>query len=208
MTCSPKSEHQAPGRSKIDDASPYDAKADGRLRHVRVLDAVPVAGENMAISQLPPVRRIALVDDDTQYIRMVERVLFGERTEVVPITTLDIEEAVEIVAGGEFSLVVIDIMMYGNAAGFDVVEQLRRREPTRHVPIVIASGAQREIGRRVDFLREHNCTVLLKPFDPEELIASVRSADEGAGGGTPLKFPSAIPANVRALRPHGGTQPA
>jgi DNA-binding response OmpR family regulator len=128
-------------------------------------------------SQLPYVRRIALVDDDIRFIRMVERVLFGERTEIVPITTLDLAEATDIIADGGFSLVFIDIMMYGHAAGFELVEQLRRREPTASIPLVITSGAQREIGRRVEFLRQHDCSVLLKPFEPEELLAKVRSAD-------------------------------
>lgn len=160
----------------------------------------------MAMSQLPPVRRIALIDDDIMFIRMVERVLFGERTELVPITTLDICEAADIVAEGGFSLVLIDIMMYGHAAGFDLVQELRRREATATVPIVVTSGEHREIGRHVDFLRQHDCTVLRKPFEPEELVARVRSLD----GEPPrtLEFPATVPTNVRPLHPQEGAQPA
>jgi DNA-binding response OmpR family regulator len=161
----------------------------------------------MAISKLPPLHRIALIDDDILFIRMVERVLFGERTDVVPITTLDATEAVDIVATGDFSLAMIDVMMYGQAAGFDLVERLRARESTASMPILITSGAQREIGRRVDFLREHDCTVLLKPFEPEELVNRVRgfSLPEQPA---PIAFPTAVPPNVRPLRPQGGAQPA
>lgn len=160
----------------------------------------------MAISQLPPVRRIALIDDDIMFIRLVERILFGERTELVPITTLDIREAADIVAEGDFSLVLIDIMMYGHAAGFELVEALRSREATAAVPIVVTSGAHREIGRRVDFLRQHDCTVLRKPFEPEELVARVRSTD--AAPARPLTFPAPVPTNVRPMHPQGGAQPA
>jgi DNA-binding response OmpR family regulator len=161
----------------------------------------------MAISKLPPLQRIALIDDDILFIRMVERVLFGERTDVVPITTLDPEEAVEIIATGDFSLALIDVMMYGHAAGFDLVERLRAHDATASMPIVITSGAQREIGRRVDFLQEHNCSVLLKPFEPEELVSRVRSfalPDQAK----PISFPAAVPPNVRPFRPQGGAQPA
>jgi len=48
------------------------------------------------------------------------------------------------------------------------------------LPIIVASGARREIGRRVEFLQAHRCTVLLKPFGADELIAKVHSI-EGFG---------------------------
>jgi DNA-binding response OmpR family regulator len=161
----------------------------------------------MAISKLPPLHRIALIDDDILFIRMVERVLFGERTDVVPITTLDADEAVEIISSGGFSLALIDVMMYGHAAGFDLVERLRACEATAAMPIVITSGAQREIGRRVDFLREYDCTVLLKPFEPEELVSRVRSFAQTEQP-VPITFPAPVPPNVHPLRPQGGAQPA
>lgn len=135
---------------------------------------------------MPCTQRIAILDDDIRFIRMVERVLLGERICASPITTLDQDEAVEIVAAGGFSLALIDIMMYGQAAGFQMIERLRAHSGTETLPLLVASGARRELGRRVDFLQRHNVGVLLKPFEPEDLLARVRAA----GGDVPQRTPA------------------
>ena len=127
-------------------------------------------------AHLPPTyeEHIAVLDDDIRFIRMVERVLASERIGTVPITTIDLEEAVRIVGEGRFAAVLVDIMMYGNAAGFDLIEKLRATPATASVRVVVVSGARRELGRRVDFLRAHQCAVLPKPFEPDELLAKLR----------------------------------
>ena len=41
-------------------------------------------------------KRVAVLDDDIKFIRLVERVLRQEHIDVLPITTLDLDEAVTI----------------------------------------------------------------------------------------------------------------
>jgi DNA-binding response OmpR family regulator len=121
-------------------------------------------------------RSVAVLDDDVRFIRMVERVLNMEDIGVQPITTIDLDEAERVVAETGCFAALVDIMMYDNASGFDLVERLRRNPATQAMPLIITSGAKRELARRVDFLREHHCAVLLKPFAPEQLVAQVRAA--------------------------------
>lgn len=156
---------------------------------------------------LPPTYEdhIAVLDDDIRFIRMVERVLAIERIGTVPITTIDLDEAVRIVGEGGFSAVLVDIMMYGYAAGFDLIEKLRSTPATAALRLVVVSGARRELGRRIDFLRSHNCAVLLKPFEPDELIAKLRGAE----------IPAAVPAEpahaepiAAPVIPHAAEMPA
>lgn len=119
-------------------------------------------------------RCVAILDDDIRFIRMVERVLDGEDISIEPITTVDLEEAVRVLAQSRCEMAIVDIFMYGNAAGFTLIEMLRAEPATAALPILVASGARREIGKRVAFLQQHNCDVLLKPFGIDELIDKVR----------------------------------
>lgn len=122
----------------------------------------------------PPRAVVAVLDDDIRFIRMVERVLREENIAVHPVTTLDLDEAVAVVAAERCDLALVDVFMYDNAAGFDLVERLRACPATSRLPLVVSSGARREVARRIEFLREHQCALLLKPFTPDELIATVR----------------------------------
>jgi CheY-like chemotaxis protein len=124
--------------------------------------------------------RIAVLDDDTQFIRLVERVLRDERVEVQPVTTLDLDEAVRVVSESNSAAALVDVYMYGSAQGFELVERLRSDPATERLAIIVTSGAHREIGKKAGFLNEHRCSVLLKPFDNSDLISRVRQAIDGA----------------------------
>lgn len=117
---------------------------------------------------------VAVIDDDLPFIRMVERGLATEGIRIHPITTMDIDEAVRVVESAGCQAAFVDVFMYGDALGFALVERLRANAPTSTLPIVITSGARREIGRQVEFLQRHRCSVLLKPFGLGDLLAYVQ----------------------------------
>jgi CheY-like chemotaxis protein len=144
-------------------------------------------------------RRVAVIDDDIRFIRLVERILRSEDVEVQPITTLDVDEAICVLAESRCDAAIIDVFMYGSQTGFTLVERLRRDPATANLPIIVASGARREIGKRVGFLQQHRCGVLLKPFDAEELLTKLES----------LSLPRFLPVQPRTA-PHrliGALQP-
>jgi CheY-like chemotaxis protein len=117
--------------------------------------------------------RIAVLDDDIKFIRLVERVLHGLEIDIQPVTTPDLDEAVRVVRMTGCSAALVDLYMYGDPCGFRVVEKLRDDPATSELPVILTSGAHREIGRRVGFLVEHHCGVLLKPFSVEDLLARI-----------------------------------
>lgn len=135
---------------------------------------LPSAAAGSAHAQRTPTATIAVLDDDIRFIRMVERVLREADIAVLPVTTLDLDEAVAVIGAAGCGLALIDVFMYDNAAGFDLVERLRAHPATARLPLVVSSGARREVERRADFLREHQCGLLFKPFTPDDLIATVR----------------------------------
>ena len=129
--------------------------------------------------QQPPItdpRPVAVVDDDIRFIRLIERILGLEGIRIEPITTLDLDEAVRVVGESHCQAALIDVYMYGDALGFTLIERLRQSSATAKLPLLVTSGARREIGRKVDFLQQHGCSVLLKPFAPPELLAMLHEA--------------------------------
>jgi DNA-binding response OmpR family regulator len=136
------------------------------------------------VGRTPRIERVAVLDDDVQFIRLIERALQAEQIEVQPVTTLDLDEAVRVVAETGCQTALVDVYMYNDIAGFRLIEKLRAHAPTSAIGIIVTSGAHREVGRHVPFLVEHRCGVLLKPFGIDELIAKLRAgAVEAAGEG-------------------------
>jgi DNA-binding response OmpR family regulator len=117
--------------------------------------------------------RIAVLDDDIKFIRLVERVLDGLDIDIQPVTTPDLDEAVRVVRTTRCRAALVDLYMYGDPSGFRMVEKLRHDPGTSDLPVILTSGAHRELGRKVGFLVQHHCSVLLKPFSVEELLTRV-----------------------------------
>jgi CheY-like chemotaxis protein len=125
-----------------------------------------------------------VLDDDVQFIRMVERILGTEDIPVQPVTTPDLDEAVNVVAMTHCRAALVDIYIYGEVAGFELVERLRGNPATADLPIIVTSGAYREIARHVPFLQQHHCSILPKPFDVDALLT--RLAEGATAAAAPL----------------------
>jgi DNA-binding response OmpR family regulator len=119
-------------------------------------------------------QRVAVLDDDIRFIRMVERILKAERIAIQPVTTINVDEALRVIAESRCDAALIDVYMYGSALGFTLIEELRRNQATAALPIIVTSSARREIGRRFAFLRQHHCVILMKPFRLDELVMLLR----------------------------------
>lgn len=127
-----------------------------------------------------------MLDDDITFIRMVERILRTEDIDIQPVTTPDLDDAVRVVGMSGCRAALVDIYMYGEAAGFELIERLRADPATASLPLIVTSGAYREIARRVPFLQAHGCSILPKPFEVDALLSRVRQACEPPSGATPL----------------------
>ena len=121
---------------------------------------------------------IAVLDDDLRFIRMVERGLAHAGVGVTPVTTLDPDEAVAVIAASDCAAALIDVYMYGDAAGFDIIRRLRSQPSTNTLPLILTTAARREVGRHATFLRANACDVLLKPFAIDDLVRAVQDARE------------------------------
>ncbi len=70
-------------------------------------------------------------------------------------------------------IVILDVMLPG-ASGYDVLEEMRRREETRHVGVILLT-ARREEADRIRGLSLGADDYLTKPFSPQELTLRVNA---------------------------------
>ena len=70
-------------------------------------------------------------------------------------------------------LVVLDLMLPGHT-GYEVLDELRRREDTRDVGVILLT-ARREEADRIKGLSAGADDYLTKPFSPQELVLRVRN---------------------------------
>ena len=114
--------------------------------------------------------KILLVDDRAENLLALEAILSSLEQELVCVRSG--EAAVEEAGGGEFAVILLDVLMPG-MDGFETATRIKERSRTPNVPIIFltAAGAEPEFTFRgyaagaVDYIS--------KPFDPWVLRAKV-----------------------------------
>lgn len=126
------------------------------------------------------VDRILVVDDDIKICNMIQMFLEKEKFEVIK--AHDGEVALEKFKSETPKLVILDIML-PKMDGYDVCREVKK---ISNVPIIMLT-AKGETFDKVLGLRLGADDYMVKPFDPEELIARIRavlrraSPDENRG---------------------------
>ena len=121
-----------------------------------------------------------VVDDDDVIRQLITVNLELEGFDVVP--AVDGQDALEKVKDAHVQVVTLDVMM-PRIDGWEAATRLRADPETAHVKIVLLSARAQE----ADLQHGERLGVdayLTKPFDPDELISTVRrlAAEGGAGG--------------------------
>lgn len=129
-------------------------KADpGQLEQVVMNLTVP---EMMEASH--PPTRILIVDDEPQ----VRSVLYESLSEGhVCAEAASAEEALELLRGGQFDLILTDIVM-GGMSGLEMLPQVRRLAPDA---LIIMISGERTIGNAIEAMRAGAFDYITKPFD-------------------------------------------
>lgn len=112
--------------------------------------------------------RILIIDDDVELCTLVTRYLTREGFEVD--TANDGEHGVEKALGGDFVLIVLDVML-PKLNGFDVLWRLRAESET---PVLMLTARGDDVDRIVG-LEAGADDYLAKPFNPLELAARIRA---------------------------------
>ena len=115
--------------------------------------------------------RILVVDDEPDITALVAYHLARAGFRVKTAATGP--EALEAVRAEPPDLIVLDLMLPGRS-GLEILAELRRREETRDVGVILLT-ARREEADRVRGLSEGADDYLTKPFSPEELVLRVKA---------------------------------
>ena len=112
--------------------------------------------------------RILVVDDDPHMLTMMRRVLEVEGYAVA--LAPDGDAALEVLRSQPVDLVILDVMLPGRD-GFDVCRTVRRESA---VPVLMLT-ARDEATNKVTGLDSGADDYVVKPFNPDELLARVRA---------------------------------
>jgi CheY-like chemotaxis protein len=114
--------------------------------------------------------KVLLVDDRPENLLALEAILQGLDQELV--TADSGEEALKHLLTDDFAVILLDVQMPG-MDGFETAEHIKRRERTRHVPIVFLTAIDREPHHAFRGYSVGAVDYLAKPFDPWVLRAKV-----------------------------------
>jgi len=128
--------------------------------------------------------KVLLVDDEQDFVDIVSAELEAEGFEVV--TAYSGEEAREKAPEEKPDAIVLDVMMETKTEGFKVARELRQRDDTKDIPLIMLTGVNQEYPFQFgpDNMWLPVDTFLEKPVDAEQLVGELRTklgeADKGS----------------------------
>ncbi len=117
-------------------------------------------------------KKLLLIDDDPNLILLVKDYLEFRGYEVIPAGNG--REALEVMKSFTPDLIICDVMM-PEMDGYTFVETIRSNMSTDWVPVIFLS-ARGQTADRVKGLSTGAEVYMVKPFEPEELVAQVESS--------------------------------
>ena len=132
--------------------------------------------------------KLLLADDSVTIQRVVELTFSGEDVQVV--TVGDGEQAIARIPIELPDIVLADIGM-PKRSGYDVAAFVKGRSDLSHIPVLLLAGAFEPVDEnRAQQVRSDG--VLVKPFEPQQVISRVRDLIESSRT-TSLRAPTALP---------------
>lgn len=136
---------------------------------------------------------ILIIDDDRELGDMLSEFLAPDHFDVT--TSLSGEDGLQALQAGDFSLVILDIMLPG-IGGIDVLREIRQKSD---VPIIMLTARGDDIDRILG-LEFGADDYLTKPFNPRELLARIKAIMRRVQPGTARGHQLAVGGIVLDLR--------
>jgi CheY-like chemotaxis protein len=127
------------------------------------------------MSDNPPSGKIILtVNDDPAILNLFDELLSDEGYHVIldqfSRTTADILNDIRSI---QPDLVIMDFIIGGEGSGWQLLQAVKMDRATRFIPIIVCTGAVRQIKELSTHIDEMNVRVVLKPFDIDHLLEIV-----------------------------------
>ncbi len=125
---------------------------------------------------------IAIVNDDTQFLSLMNDLLSDEGYRTELINTSD--KAYKEIRKLKPALVILDIVTDKPESGWKILELLQLDPETTNIPVILASADVLAIREKRDSLAHHGIDSIEKPFNLDDLLAKVEQHLPGASHDT------------------------
>jgi len=120
----------------------------------------------------PSTMHVLVCEDDPDVSRLLEKLLGAAGYSVHVAPTL--ERARRLLTQNRYHAMTLDLML-ADGESSALISELRSTEATRHIPIIIVSGSERQLGPAAVLVTD----VIVKPFDEARLVEAVSNAAIG-----------------------------
>jgi len=159
--------------ASVDEVRRVSAKLLSRMGEHVGDEINPERAADAGIADRVAKPHIAVVNDDTTFLRLMDELLGKEEGYRVS-TSFVGGEAHAFVREAQPDLVVLDLV-FGNSAeqGWRTLDMLTLDPATRRIPVIVCSAATLQLHQHADWLRRFDVEVLPKPFDLDALLEMV-----------------------------------
>ena len=116
------------------------------------------------------VKHILCIEDEADMVELM-RLILTQRGYKVTGTT-DGYHGLEIIKKEKPDLVLLDLMM-PNIDGWEVYQQMKADESTKHIPVIVVTAKTQNIDKVLGLHVAKVEDYISKPFSPEDLVKSV-----------------------------------
>jgi DNA-binding response OmpR family regulator len=120
-------------------------------------------------------KKIVYVEDELEMIDLVKLILSRKGYEVIG--AAGGREGLDIIQEMVPDLVLLDLMM-PDIEGWDVYQQIRANDATKHIPVIVVTAKAQNIDKVLGLHIAKVNDYISKPFSPQDLVASVEKVLE------------------------------
>jgi DNA-binding response OmpR family regulator len=117
---------------------------------------------------------ILVINDTQEILEVMQELLIEEGFRVTIHSTAirDLSKILEIAP----DLVILDHLMGDEEYGWQMVQKMRLSRDLKQMPVIVCTAALKMVKELEGHLKAKGVTVVLKPFDIEDLLAAIHSA--------------------------------
>lgn len=128
----------------------------------------------MSSNGLPRRTRVAVIDDDTELLSLMQEVLDDEGYDVDLMRGF--QDAHAHVRATQPDVVICDLVIKNEERGWGIIEMLTLDPKTTGIPLIVCSAAIRSLEEHREVLERQGIKSIPKPFDLPSLLAAIRES--------------------------------
>ena len=122
-------------------------------------------------------KTIVYIEDEMEMIDLVRLILSRKGYQVIG--AAGGREGIDVVRQHLPDLVLLDLMM-PDIDGWDVYQQIRADEATKHIPVIVVTAKAQNIDKVLGLHIAKVNDYISKPFSPQELVSSIEQVMEAS----------------------------